>query len=531
MATVNVDFYKNFSKRQNSTKQPLESSAKDSFSCYIKDNCRVTEPVIEIVLTGSTPLSPVNPAKLGYNYAYISDFSRYYFVNDWNYYKGTWTASLTVDVLASFKTQIGDLSKYINRCAYEFDGTISDSLYPTKDVASINYVYGENPFKLSVYGSYIVGIIGESQLNTPNVGGVNYYLFTHAQMRELINYLLSSTFANIMSDSTAGLTESVVKAMVNPLDYIESCIWFPFDIIGLTNATKIQPKIGWWNNLTIITEGGGLTPLGGGFITSMHLIPDLTGWNNSIALTDHPQISRGAYLNNDPYSNYVFHLDPWGDILLDSQILTNHRTIDISIYAEGLSGMGVLELYADGIQLTRKTVQLGITISIAQVITDFTSMADASSFLVSGAVGLNKGGGLKAIGSFLKNQFGFGHESNSAIKKGLEGIGNDIMSGVLAYNSKMNTTGVSGSYVSFIGKAFALPDNKTGYSQGPWIKIVRFELVSEDNTDHGRPLSAIRTVKNIPGYMECADGEHDISAFDYEKNMISSYLTGGFFYE
>lgn len=49
-----------------------------------------------------------NPS--GYNYAYIPDFNRYYFISEITSVRtGLWRISMTVDVLMSFKTAIMDL--------------------------------------------------------------------------------------------------------------------------------------------------------------------------------------------------------------------------------------------------------------------------------------------------------------------------------------------------------------------------------------------------------------------------------------
>ncbi len=69
------------------------------------------------------------------------------------------------------------------------------------------------------------------------------------------------------------------------------------------------------------------------------------------------------------------------------------------------------------------------------------------------------------------------------------------------------------------------------YTQGAYVKIVRHNLVAEDRAEIGRPLYALRTISDLSGYISCVDGEHDIEALENEKSQISSYLTGGFFYE
>ena len=187
---VTVTFYKDFEKKYNSTKQPAGTSGHADLVCNLKDNTSVLAPVLEVAFVG---LEPTDPMTEGYNYCYIDKFERYYFVTDWKYYRGLWYASCTVDVLASYKTKIGALSKYVNRSASNYDLDLADSVYPMEADAALSFVRGDNPYR-QTHGCFVVGLIGKGQSGAPCIGGINYYTFTYAQMREFIDYLLSDTF-------------------------------------------------------------------------------------------------------------------------------------------------------------------------------------------------------------------------------------------------------------------------------------------------------------------------------------------------
>ena len=528
---LTVRFFKNVNKKDNSTLQPSESNPSSyvDYSCTLKDGTSILDPALDIYITMSD-----NPVSMGLNYCKIQSFNRYYYVRDWRYTMGTWMAYCSVDVLASFKTSIGNLTKYVNRSASDFDPYLADTIYPSKAASDISYIFSDNPFRVNPLGSYIVGIIGTSQLNVPNIGGINYYLFTPDQMAEFVNYLMSSSMASIMSDPAEGFSDTIVKAITNPLDYISSCTWFPFEIVGLTTGTKVQPKLGWWDNISPVT--GGLTPLGGGQMDSLKFTPGGT-WNNTLTIPSHSQAAtRGAWLDGGPYSAYTFHLDPWGDIPLDPQEIINEKVISYSINCEGISGMGILELYIAGNRLlTRRVAQVGVSISIAQIITDFASMSSGRSLLGGAVAGVAGGSSKNNIWNTLVDYIKSGSwqtaEGRQEMRSKLKGIGEDVASGVLAANTDMSTTGMSGSIVSYMGTAIVMPDSTIMYTQGAWIKITRYELVPEDNTDRGRPLCALKQLSSLSGYIECSDPEHNISATMGEKNIISGYLTGGFYYE
>ena len=69
--SIAIRFYQ-FNKKENSTARP-SSSGGTSYNCVLKDNCSIETPEIEL---------NVKPSDW-YNYAYISDFDRYYHVTNW----------------------------------------------------------------------------------------------------------------------------------------------------------------------------------------------------------------------------------------------------------------------------------------------------------------------------------------------------------------------------------------------------------------------------------------------------------------
>ena len=68
-----------------------------SLSGTLRDSCNLIEPVINIQ----------NESVIRYNYAYIPDFKRYYFIKKiTSLRKGLWTIEFEVDPLMSFKGDI-----------------------------------------------------------------------------------------------------------------------------------------------------------------------------------------------------------------------------------------------------------------------------------------------------------------------------------------------------------------------------------------------------------------------------------------
>ena len=497
---ITVTMYKNFSKKENSTKKPTNTDAHVDYLCNLKDNTSVLDPVLELLISGTAPND--SPVGMGLNYCYIAKMNRYYFVSDWKYDKGLWTAFCHVDVLASYKTQIGSLSKYVLRSAAMVNREITDRFYPAQSDVTETIKAGTNPFSLTS-GCYILGLIGDRPSgNVPNFGGVNYYMLTESQMAEFSAYLTSSPFAQIIEDAAAGLTESVAKAIVNPIDYISSCMFFPFSITGVSET--VQPKIGWWNTSPL---SSGCTAIGSG-IGGSSLQKSVTV--SSIAIGQHPQYLRGNYLNREPYSRYELYFDPWGSIPLDSNVIDAAYNVDMYMNVDLVSGFARLTIANAGKNiLTTHAAQVGVPVQISQIMTD----------VIKGTQTL-MGGIWNTIASATSGNI-IGTISNAV---------NGIANAAEAYSPKPSGSGINGALLAYAGTGLATGFD-SAFTQGPYLKIFRMTLVDENMSEFGRPLCMVQTLNSLSGYIQCAEPDCDIAALEPEKTKIGQYLVNGFYYE
>ena len=118
--SFNVNFY-TFSKKQRSTAVP--SGTGKTVSCHANQTLDILAPEIILDWRQESGLPTV------YNYARISDFGRYYWITGWKNDGGIWSASLQVDPLASWKTQIGANSCYVYRSSSAYNLRLTDSAY------------------------------------------------------------------------------------------------------------------------------------------------------------------------------------------------------------------------------------------------------------------------------------------------------------------------------------------------------------------------------------------------------------------
>lgn len=459
---IAVNFYQ-FSKKSNSTKRASELLAK-TFDCNLMEPTSVVAPKISL-------LYPGNPAK--YNYAYIQDFGRYYFVGDWLYTAGRWVASLTCDTLASWKEYIGDADEYIVRSSAEWDGAVMDTLYPTKTNVRTESVSNSaatntgtsNPF-ISDFdsGCYVVGIVNG---DTSAVGTVSYYVFTNSQFRSFCGKLMGS--ATWFMDGITEIGEELAKSLFNPFQYIASCMWFPLVFTG-DGVTEIQ--YGWWKMPATAKRLNSPTAT----------VPAIFN------LPTHPQAYRGSYLNKSPFSRYTLTWPVFGQFALPGEIVGG-KNISCECYVDAISGSGTLmcRVHNGGVLFTSQ-VSVGVTIQISQMV---SNVAGVGGSVVSGIANLFTGN----IGGLFQS------------------VGDAVSSAMPQVNSK----GSNGS-----GSA---------YKFAPTVECEFFPVADEDLEHRGRPLMQKRRISDLPGYLMCADVDIEIPCTHAELQEIKGSMEGGFYYE
>lgn len=380
-----------FSKRENSTLRP---SAGDNYNGNLRNASGIVSPTVDFNFT----FSPAN-----YNYAYIPDFNRYYFIEEWTYNAGLWTASMNVDVLASWRDYIGNSTQYILRSSAASDGSIVDMLYPAKSGATFetqaSFWWETN----QVY--YVVGIIGANGAN----GAVTYYCMSQVQFGAFSNFLMSDT--SYLGDDFGDITIGTIKTQYNPFQYVASVTAFPFSVPG-TNVNSIP--IGWYS----ISAGATLINVQKVTATAQFQI------------TKHPQSgSRGSYLNSAPFSRYCFYHPSFGSVPVDGNIMKNYSTARLDLTVDVRTGDAFVNINMGNWLYKQVTAHFGAPVKIGQISVDYVGYATS---------------GLSAIGSALTGHLG----------EAIAGIGNAASNLI----PQMQTSGTNGSQMMFTQPPFLLSE-------------------------------------------------------------------------
>ena len=491
---IEVQFY-TFSKKPNSTARP--SSASVSFSCELKEGCSIIYPII-----GIDNGAAWNPS--AYNYAKITDFNRYYYISDWSYSGGLWWATLTVDVLATWRTNIYNTTEYVLRSDKLYDGTIIDTLFPAKMTYQYSK-YGWNGAGLTGSpwaqvinnGVYIVGIINS---DASAIGAVSYYAFTSAQFGTFKSYLLGNL--NWMADLPTDITENLFKALFNPFQYIVSVKWFPIAISSILGKTEISTiTMGWWQ-------------LSGGGLSAYRLSVPFVDITHTLKLYSHPLSStRGKYLNLSPYTIYRLFAPPFGifdiDTVLAADLSYSNGSTDLSIgiRIDLISGNAHLTVYGlpdssqNQIELLSIETQLSIDIQIAQIASEnntgnlMNDLAQGVSTVITGAKNVLKGKPFSAEG--IQAQIGIADAA---------AIGSTLFSQIGANGS------LSQFYLPFM------------------VYSIHMDMTEDAKTDKGRPLCREITLSSAaPGFVITENSHISMPGTDYEINAVNEALDGGVF--
>ena len=128
------------------------TSVESNIPIALKDDTYIEKPVIEVSNTVSN-----------FNYCYISDFDRYYFVTSKGYSQQRYIYQLEVDPLMSFRDEIEDLELIANKSSSKFNLYQIDKDVPRDQRDIINLINFQNGFNGGGGEEYILAVAGGYQ--------------------------------------------------------------------------------------------------------------------------------------------------------------------------------------------------------------------------------------------------------------------------------------------------------------------------------------------------------------------------------
>ena len=500
---MEIQFF-TFSKRPNSTKTPVASSATFSASWVARGAVDILNPVIYLA-AAQPPLT--------YNYAYIPDFGRYYFVKSWELVNDLWYAYMTCDVLASWKAPIGSSTLYITRAADLgiTNGRISDAAYPTEATPQVLHTDVTEPWENA--GSYVIGVSCSPPMGVDfglQVGGTSYFVATPAAMTKLAKTLLSDSWTREAISGEIDL--STFKAIYNPLQYIQSIMYYPYTVANNNFGGAFY--CGWYK---IMDDSEN---------RFMGVASKVRTFTQTVSLPKHPQAAtRGAYLNATPYTEYSLYIPPFGTVTLDATRCAGVSSVYMVMTVDQITGIAEMCIYTDSSETALLSCvhgQVGIPVQLNQISLDHAAEAlnnrmmfyNLASGLVSIAGGFNA-----AAADRLEGGNGFGGIASAvgAAISTQKSLDQGIYNGLKLSAAKQDSAGSTGSFL---------------YLARSWRLDCAYQiLVPEDIEHHGRPVYALHKISDVGGYLEVQDGDIECTALDAEREYIKAALETGMYYE
>ena len=215
-------FYTDFKKRKNSTKQPTGGTSK---TFTLKEGTSIEKPVF--LLNSNT-----------FNYNYVNAFGHYYFVDDVKSVRNNLIeVSCSMDVLATYKSDIGSYQAFVERAASSYDPWLPDqslAMTPYCDVSENSGSAG-----LSSVGCFAVSVI-----NTKGSGAgfTTTYIMDTSNVEALANYV-NTDWGSAAADILGWLQATFLKTA----NSIISCIWLPVStgtVAALSNVSYEVVEVG-----------------------------------------------------------------------------------------------------------------------------------------------------------------------------------------------------------------------------------------------------------------------------------------------
>lgn len=290
---MNIKIYTDFSKRTNSTKLPA-SNVGTEVAVKLKEGTSIYNPSFILSSGGNKP-----------QIKYVKWDSYYYYVNDVTITTDhLYQIDCTIDVLASFKSDILNTSAFVKYSTSNYDLGISDLRLSTKDERKIS-TNSVQPSYTGLPEHYMVSFIGDHTGVNPVVG------LNESGVKALATAIQSNGFAELFTDPSSAIS----KMLTDTSSAVTYCRYIPYG--QTTGGTEIVLAGGY-----DVGFGGG-TPL---IYTATDTIS--IPWN----------FNSGDFRNRSQYSHLILYLGIYGAVDLNVDDFIGKTSISIKTILDSSTG-------------------------------------------------------------------------------------------------------------------------------------------------------------------------------------------------
>lgn len=479
---MKVRFY-NFSKKRNSTALP--SSTYTEKEVRWKEATSVHDPVVEI--SGGPNTS--------FTYAYIPDWDKYYFVEDYTSVDYNRTEyNLTEDVMGSHVSEISACSCRVVFCTNPYYSTLNDPRIGIHTTKETHTSYGSAI--LNSTGCYVLTVL--NGIN-PGTGLGTTYILKQSCLQQIASWF-TQKYDDFITQFFKG----------SPMEGVFSLVWVPFAFPSGAGLAPTEIYIG--------TRG----MVADGFTIPTDSVRQLTDGlfeTKYATLATNLRYPATDFRAVEPYTTGTLLLPGIGVVEVNQSDFLN-GSIYIQCVQDYLTGDMVYKInngstFTSENILATYTCNVGTQCPLGQITTNANGavggLSTIAGGLATGAFGLLTGNAMAALG-------------------GAGAVAAGASSFALAANKRQaSVSGTTGgriwSYLHIVG-TFGIPQH------------TEVSVDTEDPEDSsgyiaikGRPLDEVVTISSCSGYIECDDASVTISGSDRERNEINEMLNSGFYYE
>lgn len=477
---MNITYWTNFSKRKNSTKQPVGGTTVANVA--LKEETSIENPtfVIQGDLFGVT---------------YVQAFGNYYFVEDVQSIRsGITQIKCKMDPMATHKSDIGAYTAFIERAATAYDTMIADPMVAIKNSVTKWQSNGANsstevPGIFDTEGTIIISVLNNKG---SGAGFTCYYAIGVAALQRLAGYCNQNPAD---TPSITQIVEWLQATFLKTADAVIDCMWIPiaFSVIqnlGSSIVSGEQLVIG----KDAVTESG--TAVNGYRFLKAHTV---TSTPISITLSHRYTDFRKA----QPYTRGQMNLPFYGMWEFNPLDITDD-IINVAYAVDLTSGECLIYITSNSKTVATLKINVGFTVPV-------------------GKVGNQIASGLA--------------QAIPATALAIGGIAAKTTAGVLT-GASAAATAVNGYAQAALGISPSVHGSLTGRVMAAVYKAVFVILTFSDTADpsdltadNGRPLMDRRQISTLSGYIKCSDASIEIAGFDSDRAEINGYLNSGFYYE
>ena len=464
---MQINTWSGFSKRINSTKRPQPASA-TIHTVLLKDGADIKSPVFELNI-------------LDFTINYVEAFGNYYFAHVQNIDGHRCNIICTMDYMATFKSQIGAYTGYIDYASSAPAGNITWIDDPRNMPSTLVKTKGANAdpgWTSSSAGCYLIGMANAVSIG--NCGAPAYYCTNATGLASIVASMFDPNLVPTIRNQFNGVFDAIV-----------SCIWLPFDGTWLTGAV----------GAAAMPVYAGYQDLGVGNMAM------LTGriWKKRVSATlPTPGDYAGTYIQSNKYNTCTAYLPGVGVCPLNYDIYKeNQLGVSIDIHFDAITGDIVyyLSTAAPGSVSETQCFSGNIAAKVPVVGASYDGIGVASGILSTASNA--------ASGDLMGTEQGLIGLSRSLSVDNIVIGGN---SSPLAFSQDSNIRLETHQIVPVHGQ-----------SSMAELEVFRAE--------QGMPYFDNATISSLSGYVQCRAASISIPGDGEEQNIINGYLNSGFYYE